>query len=140
MFEYKKFLEYPVRVKNVNPRLANVIITQYGGPNGELAASVRYLSQRYTMPDKVTKGLLTDIGTEELAHLEIVGSLVQQLSKQAPPEEWQKLQSWEYYSDNGASVYPQSSQGSLFNAAALAVTGDPLTNLYEDLGADGATL
>ena len=140
MFEYKKFLEYPVRVKNVNPRLANVIITQYGGPNGELAASVRYLSQRYTMPDKVTQGLLTDIGTEELAHLEIVGSLVQQLSKQAPPEEWQKLQSWEYYSDNGASVYPQSSQGSPFNAAALAVTGDPLTNLYEDLGADGATL
>ena len=72
--------------------------------------------------------------------MEIVGSLVQQLSKQAPPEEWQKLQSWEYYSDNGASVYPQSSQGSPFNAAALAVTGDPLTNLYEDLGADGATL
>ena len=136
MFEYKKFLEYPVRVKNVNPRLANVIITQYGGPNGELAASVRYLSQRYTMPDKVTTGLLTDIGTEELAHLEIVGSLVQQLSKQAPPEEWTKLQSWEYYSDNGASVFPQSTQGSPFNAASIAVTGDPLTNLYEDLAAE----
>lgn len=136
MFEYKKYLQYPVRIKNTNPRLANVIITQYGGANGELGASVRYLSQRYTMPDKVSKGLLTDIGTEELAHLEIVGSLVQQLSKQATPEEWKKLNSWEYYSDNGASVFPQSSQGSPFNAASIAVTGDPLTNLYEDLAAE----
>ena len=136
MFEYQKFLQYPVRIKNTNPRLANIITTQYGGPNGELGASVRYLSQRYTMPDKVSKGLLTDIGTEELAHLEIVGSLVQQLSKNAPPEDWLKLQSWEYYSDNGASVFPQSTQGSPFNAASIAVTGDPLTNLYEDLAAE----
>ena len=119
-----------------NPRLANVVITQYGGPNGELGASLRYLSQRYTMPDEVSKGLLTDIGTEELAHLEIVGSLVAQLSKNAPPKEWSEMGSWEYYSDNGASVFPQSSQGSPFNAASIAVTGDPLTNLYEDLAAE----
>lgn len=136
MFSYNKFLEFPVKVSKPNPRLANVVITQYGGPNGELGASLRYLSQRYTMPDEVSKGLLTDIGTEELAHLEIVGSLVAQLSKNAPPKEWSEMGSWEYYSDNGASVFPQSSQGSPFNAASIAVTGDPLTNLYEDLAAE----
>lgn len=136
MFEYKKFLEYPIKIKNPNPKLANIVITQYGGPNGELGASLRYLSQRYTMPDDVTKGLLTDIGTEELGHLEMVGTLVAQLSKGAPPKEWSELESWQYYADNGASVYPQSSQGSPFTAASIAVTGDPLTNLYEDLAAE----
>ncbi len=138
MFSYDKFLEYPVKISRPNPRLANIVITQYGGPNGELGASLRYLSQRYTMPDDVTKGLLTDIGTEELGHLEIVGSLVAQLSKGEPPEEWQKMGSWEYYADNGASVFPQSSSGAPFTAASIAVTGDPLTNLYEDLAAEPA--
>ena len=108
----------------------------YGGPNGELGASLRYLSQRYTMPDDITKGLLTDIGTEELGHLEMVGTLVSQLSKGVPPKEWNEMKSWEYYADNGASVYPQNAQGSPFNAASIAVTGDPLTNLYEDLAAE----
>lgn len=140
MFEYKKFLQYPIKIKDTDTRLANVIITQYGGPHGELGASVRYLSQRYTMPDNVSKALLTDIGTEELAHLEMVGTLVSQLTKGATPEEWKKLESWEYYADNGACVYPQNAQGSPFNAAAIAVTGDPLTNLYEDLAADGTIL
>ena len=136
MFEYSKFLEYPVKIKNPNPKLANIVITQYGGANGELGASLRYLSQRYTMPDDVSKGLLTDIGTEELAHLEIVGSLVSQLCEGVPPKEWSELESWQYYADNGASVYPQNSQGSPFTAASIAVTGDPLTNLYEDLAAE----
>ena len=136
MFEYCKFLEYPVKIKNPNPKLANIVITQYGGPNGELGASLRYLSQRYTMPDDVSKGLLTDIGTEELGHLEIVGSIVSQLCKGVPPKEWSELESWQYYADNGASVYPQNSQGSPFNAASIAVTGDPLTNLYENLAAE----
>lgn len=136
MFSYNKFLEYPVKVRNKNPRLANIVITQYGGPNGELGASLRYLSQRFTMPDNITKGLLTDIGTEELGHLEIVGSLVKQLSGGSPPDEWSKMGSWEYYSDNGASVFPQNSQGTPFNAASIAVTGDPLTNLYENLAAE----
>lgn len=113
---------------------------QCGGPNGELGASLRYLSQRYTMPDDMTKGLLTDIGVEELGHLEMVGTLVRQLSGGDAPEEWTKMGSWEYYADNGASVYPQSSQGSPFNAASIAVTGDAITNLFEDLAADGATL
>ena len=110
----------------------------YGGPNGELGASLRYLSQRYTMPDDVTRGLLTDIGTEELGHLEMVGTLVKQLNNGVAPEEWNKLNVFEYYADNGNSVYPQSSQGSPFNAAALAVTGDAITNLFEDLAAEAA--
>lgn len=136
MFKYDKFLQYPIRLKNKNPRLANIIATQYGGPNGELGASLRYLSQRYTMPDEVSKGLLTDIGTEELGHLEMVGTLIRQLSVDEPAEEWLKMNSWEYYADNGVSVAPQSAQGSPFNAASVAVTGDPLTNLYEDLAAE----
>lgn len=136
MFEYKKLLQFPIKINKTNPRLANIIITQYGGPNGELGASLRYLSQRYTMPDAVSKGLLTDIGVEELGHLEMVGTLVSQLSKDAPPKEWAELGSWEYYADNGASVFPQNSQGTPFNAASIAVTGDPLTNLYEDLAAE----
>lgn len=136
MFQYNKFLEYPIHIKNPNPRLANIVITQYGGPNGELGASLRYLSQRYTMPDDVSKGLLTDIGTEELGHLEMVGTLVAQLSKGAPPKEWNEMKTFEYYADNGNSVFPQSSQGSPFTTASIAVTGDPLTNLYEDLAAE----
>ncbi len=136
MFEYKKLLEFPIKIKNPNPRLANIVITQYGGPHGELGASLRYLTQRYTMPDDVTKGLLTDIGVEELGHLEMVGTLVSQLSKCEPPKEWKELGSWEYYADNGASVFPQNSQGTPFNAASIAVTGDPLTNLYENLAAE----
>lgn len=136
MFEYKKFLERPIRIKKTNPRLANIIVTQYGGPAGELGASLRYLTQRYIMPDDISKGLLTDIGTEELGHLEMVGTLVAQLGGGAPPKEWTNMQSWEYYADNGASVGVQSSQGSPFNAASIGVTGDPLTNLYENLAAE----
>ena len=138
MFSYNKFLEFPIKIKNKNPRLANIVATQYGGPNGELGASLRYLSQRYTMPDDTTKGLLTDIGVEELGHLEMVGTLVKQLSHKEPHGEWGKMGSWEYYADNGASVYPQSTQGSPFSAASIAVTGDALTNLYEDLAAEAA--
>lgn len=140
MFKYEKFLERPIKISNPNPRLASIVMTQYGGPNGELGASLRYLSQRYTMPDDVTKGLLTDIGTEELGHLEMVGTLVAQLSNGTAPDEWNKMNTFEYYADNGISVYPQSSQGSPFSAASIAVTGDPITNLYEDLAAEVTTL
>ena len=108
----------------------------YGGPNGELGASLRYLTQRYIMPDDVSKGLLTDIGTEELGHLEMVGTLVAQLSKGTMGKDWLCGHSAEYYADNGAAVFPQNAQGSPFNAASIASTGDPLTNLYEDLAAD----
>lgn len=136
MFSYNKFLEFPINIKHKNPRLANIVATQYGGPHGELGASLRYLSQRYTMPNDMTKGLLTDIGVEELGHLEMVGTLVKQLSEGEPAEEWLKMNSWEYYADNGASVYPQNTQGTPFNAAAIAVTGDAITNLFEDLAAE----
>ena len=108
----------------------------YGGPHGELGASLRYLSQRYSMPDEMSKSLLTDIGTEELGHLEMVGTLVTQLSNGSAPEDWLKMKTAEYYADNGLSVYPQNAQGTPFNAASIAVTGDPLTNLYEDLAAE----
>ena len=138
MFSYDKFLQFPINIKKTNPKLANIIITQYGGPNGELGASLRYLSQRFTMPDDMTKGLLTDIATEELGHLEMVGTLVTQLSDGTCGKDWLNMNSAEYYADNGVSVYPQNSQGTPFNAASIAVTGDPLTNLYEDLAADGA--
>ena len=140
MFSYNKFLEFPINIKHKNPRLANIVATQYGGPNGELGASLRYLSQRYTMPNEMTKGLLTDIGVEELGHLEMVGTLIKQLSEGEPAEEWLKMNSWEYYADNGASVFPQNTQGSPFNAASIAVTGDPITNLFEDLAADATIL
>lgn len=136
MFTYNKFLQFPINIKNPNPKLANIVVTQYGGPNGELGASLRYLSQRYTMPDSMTKGLLTDIGVEELGHLEMVGTLVAQLSKGTMGKDWMELESAEYYADNGASVFPQNAQGSPFTAASIAVTGDPLTNLYEDLAAE----
>lgn len=136
MFSYNKILQYPINIKNPDPRLAVIVATQYGGPNGELGASLRYLSQRYTMPDDTTRGLLTDIGVEELGHLEMVGTLVKQLSGGEPPEEWKKLNTWEYYADNGASVFPQSAQGAPFNSAAVAVTGDAITNLFENLAAE----
>jgi len=138
MFSYDKFLQFPVKIKNKNPQLATLIATQYGGPNGELGASLRYLSQRYVMKDDVSKALLTDIGTEELGHLEMVGSLVYQLSDGATGKDWLNGKTPEYYADNGNGVFPQSAQGSPFNAASIAVTGDPITNLFENLAADGA--
>ena len=136
MFVYEKKLQYPVNIKTPNPAMAKYIISQYGGPDGELSASLRYLSQRYSMPYPELKGLLTDIGTEELGHLEIVGSLVTQLNAGTTPEEWKKLNTWEYYSDIGNAVFPQNSQGSPFNAASIASLGDPLANLYENLAAE----
>lgn len=136
MFLYEKFLQHPIKISTPNPKLANLIVTQYGGPNGELGASLRYLTQRYIMPDNVSKGLLTDIGTEELGHLEMVGTLVAQLSKGTMGKDWLNGQSAEYYADNGAAVFPQNAQGTPFSAAAIASTGDPLANLYEDLAAE----
>ena len=109
---------------------------QYGGPNGELGASLRYLTQRYVMPDDVSKALLTDIGVEELGHLEMVGTLVYQLSDGASGKDWLAGHTPEYYADNGNAVFPQSAQGSPFNAASIASTGDPITNLFENLAAE----
>ena len=136
MFSYDKFLQYPIKLKNKNPKLATIIATQYGGPNGELGASLRYLSQRYIMPDEISKAVLTDIGTEELGHLEMVGTLVYQLSDGTTGKDWLNGNSAEYYADNGAAVFPQSAQGSPFTAASIASTGDPITNLFENLAAE----
>lgn len=101
MWLYQKKLEYPIRIKNANPRLAKFIISQYGGPDGELSASLRYLSQRFGMPDQKSKAILNDIGTEELAHLEMVGSIVHQLTDGVCPEELEKVGLGAYYTDHG---------------------------------------
>lgn len=136
MWTYNKVLQYPVNIKTTNPRLAKVIISQYGGPDGELAASLRYLSQRFGMPDQTSKAILNDIGTEELAHLEIVGTIVHQLTKNASIEELERAGLSPYYTDHGVDVYPISAAGVPFTAAYIAAKGDPIANLQEDLAAE----
>ncbi len=136
MWQYQKNLQYPVNIKNTNPKLAQYIVAQYGGPNGELAASLRYLSQRYSMPDEITKSLLTDIGTEELAHLEIVGTIVRQLAKNATTEEIENSPFGQYFMNHGRGVFPADSTGMPFNAIAISVSADPIADLVEDLAAD----
>ena len=136
MWTYNKVLEYPVNIKKRNPQLAKFIISQYGGPDGELGASLRYLSQRFGMPDQKSKAILNDIGTEELAHLEMVGSIVHQLTDGASPEEMKMAGLGSYYTDHGWGVYPQSAAGYPFSASVLAVKGDPIADLQEDLAAE----
>ena len=136
MWTYNKMLQYPINIKCKNPRLAKVIISQYGGPDGELGASLRYLSQRFGMPDQKAKATLNDIGTEELAHLEMVGALVHQLTDGASPEEIEKAGLAPYYTDHGWGVYPQAAAGYPFDANCLAVKGDPIADLQEDLAAE----
>lgn len=136
MWTYNKVLEYPVNIKCTDPRLAKVIISQYGGPDGELAASLRYLSQRFGMPDENAKAILNDIGTEELAHLEIVGSIVHQLTKNASIEEIEKAGLAPYYTDRGLDVFPVDANGVPWTAAYIAAKGDVIANLQEDLAAE----
>ena len=136
MFQYEKRLQYPVRIATPNPALASLIITQYGGPDGELGASLRYLSQRFSMPYNEVKGLLTDIGTEELGHLEMVGAIVYQLTRNLTDEEIRTKGFDTYFVDHTTGVYPQAASGTPFTAAALAVKGDPITDLHEDLAAE----
>lgn len=138
MFVYEKKLQYPVKVKNTNPRLAAAIISQYGGPDGELGASLRYLSQRYSMPYAELKGLLTDIGTEELGHLEMVGTLVHQLTRDLTEEEIKAAGFDAYFVDHTTGVFPQFASGFPWSAATMQVTGDVIGDLTEDLAADGA--
>ena len=136
MWTYNKILQYPVNIKQTDPRLAKVIISQYGGPDGELAASLRYLSQRFGMPDQTAKAVLNDIGTEELAHLEMVGTIVHQLTKNATIEELEKAGLAPYYTDHGVDIYPVSAAGVPFTASYIAAKGDPIANLQEDLAAE----
>ncbi len=136
MFVYEKRLQYPVRIKNTNPALAKFIISQYGGPDGELGASLRYLSQRYSMPYPALRGLLTDIGTEELGHLEMVATIVQQLTRNMTVEEVRAAGLETYFVDHTAGVYPQFASGTPWTAATIAVKGDVITDLTEDMGAE----
>ena len=136
MFVYEKKLQYPVRIKNPNPALAKFIISQYGGPDGELGASLRYLSQRYSMPYPELKGLLTDIGTEELGHLEMVGTIVHQLTRSMTPDEIKKAGFDTYFVDHTDGVYPQFASGTPWSAATMAVTGDVIADLNENMAAE----
>ena len=136
MFVYSKKLQYPVKIANTNPRLASIIITQYGGPDGELGASLRYLSQRYSMPYPELKGLLTDIGTEELGHLEMIGDIVHQLTRNLTDSQIENSNFAPYFVDHSAGVYPTSASGFPWSAASMQVKGDPITDLAEDLAAE----
>ena len=136
MFVYEKKLQYPVKIKNVNPKLASIIISQYGGPDGELGASLRYLSQRFSMPYPELKGLLTDIGTEELGHLEMIGAIVYQLTKDLSMEEIESSGFGPYYIDHTTALWPQAAGGIPFNACEFQSKGDIITDLTEDMAAE----
>ncbi len=136
MWEYQKKLQFPIKIKNPNPKLASFIVSQYGGPEGELGASLRYLSQRYSAIDDVCRGLLTDIGTEELAHLEMVGTLVHQLTKNATTTEIENSPFAAYYIDHNKGVYPVNAAGVPWSATTISVTADPIADLTEDLAAE----
>jgi len=136
MFVYEKKLQFPVKIKNCNPKLAAVIISQYGGPDGELGASLRYLSQRFSMPFNELKGLLTDIGVEELGHLEIVGAIVHQLTRNLNEEQIKTAGFDSYFVDHTTGVYPQFASGTPWTAATMQVKGDVICDLTEDLAAE----
>ena len=136
MFSYDKKLQYPVKIDRPNPRLARIILTQYGGPDGELGASLRYLSQRYSMPFDELKGLLTDIGTEVLGHLEMVGAIVHQLTRNMKDEQYKDPTFAPYFVDHTNGVYPASAAGTPWSAMTMQVKGDPITDLAEDMGAE----
>ena len=136
MFQYEKILQYPINIKNPNPVYAKIIMTQYGGPDGELGASLRYLSQRFAMPWTELQGLLTDIGTEELGHLEMIGSLVYQLTRNLSIEDIKKGGFDAYFVDHTTGVYPASAAGVPFTAAYLQSKGDVITDLHENMAAE----
>jgi spore coat protein JC len=136
MFVYEKKLQYPVKIAATNPKLASVIISQYGGPDGELGASLRYLSQRYSMPYPELRGLLTDIGTEELGHLEMIGAIVHQLTRDLSENQIKADGFAQYFVDHTAGVYPTAASGFPWSAASMQVKGDPIADLTEDLAAE----
>ena len=136
MWIYEKTLQYPVKITKPDPATAKLIITQLGGPDGELGASMRYLNQRYSMPYREVTGMLTDIGTEELAHLEMIGAIVSQLTKDLSPDEIKKSGFDTYFVDHTAGVYPVSAAGVPFDMKYIGVKGDPIADLNEDLAAE----
>lgn len=136
MFVYEKKLQYPVKITTPNPKLAGIIISQYGGPDGELGASLRYLSQRYSMPWPELKGLLTDIGTEELGHLEMIGAIVHQLTQNLSEDQVKAAGFDTYFVDHTTGVYPTAASGFPWTAASMQVKGDVIADLTEDLAAE----
>ncbi len=136
MFCYEKILQYPINIKKPNPLYAKIIISQYGGPDGELGASLRYLSQRFAMPWGELQGLLTDVGVEELSHLEMIGTIVYQLTRNLTPEEIKKNGFEAYFVDHTTGVYPASAAGVPFTAAYLQSKGDVITDLHENMAAE----
>ena len=140
MWIYEKRLQYPVNITKTNARIAQVIISQFGGPDGELAASQRYLSQRYTMPYDECKGLLTDIGTEELGHMEMICAIIYQLTKDLSVDEIKASGFDKYYIDHTTALWPQAAGGIPFNACEFQSKGDVITDLVEDMAADAAIL
>lgn len=136
MWNYEKRLQYPVNIKENNPKLAKVIMSQFGGPDGELAASMRYLSQRYAMPYKEAAAILTDIGTEELAHMEIVSSIIHQLTNKLTPKEIEEYGFADYYVDHTVGLWPQAAGGIPNTATFFQSKGDPITDLHEDMAAE----
>ena len=136
MWQYQKKLQYPINIKNTNPKLANIIISQYGGPDGEIAASLRYLSQKFAAPYPEVKAVLNDIGTEELAHLEMVGTIVHQLTRKLTDEQIKQAGFDTYFVDHTNGVYPQAASGMPLTASVLQSKGDIITDLHEDLAAE----
>ena len=138
MWTYDKKLQYPVKIKNPNPQLAQIIISQVGGPDGELGASMRYLQQRYSMPYDEVVGILTDVGTEELAHIEMVSAIIHQLTANIKPDDIEKTPFAAYFVDHTTGVYPVAASGTPFDIKYVGVKGDTLADLNEDLAADAA--
>lgn len=136
MFVYEKKLQYPVKIANPNPKYAQIIISQYGGPDGELGASMRYLSQRFSMPYAELKGLLTDVGTEELGHLEMIGAIVHQLTRNLSPEEIKKGGFDTYFVDHTSGIYPTAASGFPWSASSMQSTGDLISDLSENMAAE----
>ncbi len=139
MWQYEKKLQYPVKIANPNPKYAQIIISQYGGPDGELGASMRYLTQRYSMPHNELKGLLTDIGTEELAHMEMICAMVYQLTKNLSEDEIKRSGFDKYFVDHTTAVYPIAASALPWRAEYIQAKGDVLADLHEDLAADATT-
>lgn len=136
MWTYERKLQYPINIKNPNPAMAKFIITQYGGPDGEMAASMRYLSQRYSMPYRKVAGVLTDIGSEELGHFEMVATIVHQLTRNMTMEQIKEAGFETYFVDHTSGIYPQAAAGFPFDALCFQSKGDAITDLHEDMAAE----
>ena len=136
MWIYEKKLQYPVKIKNTNPKLASVILSQLGGPDGELAAATRYLNQRYSMTNGKVIGILTDVGSEELAHVEMIAAIIHQLTRNLTPAEIKAGGMDKYFVDHTLGTYPASADGVPFTAAYIGIKGDPVADLNEDLAAE----